>query len=463
MDIHFTSFIGLAPGAESESKFIGQIEQLNVRQKALHRSALIYGKVDYVHEWSRERLLRTQFYKDNRELLDQPRGCGYWAWKPYVILQTLAQTKPNDYVVYCDVGKPCEGADIDHGNIIHTPLQPLIDWAERHDGMLPGVYLNHHGEAKKWIKRDCFQIMGCDEEPFHQMPTIQAGYTVWKNTPTAIAFLEEWQRANCDPRLITDQNNTLGLENYDGFIRHCHDQATLTLLCEKHGVTAFGDRKKQFWGFRNINYIALEAAYRNAENAGELCLAKINAQPMIVPHYLVRWIELLTLYRQKDSLNVVVTGSLSENQKHAWGRYLPNANFTWLSTDDILSVNETLSVNDSDGFDLIIALPLSQKNEFNNDLLATLYQALRVDGVIVLGALPKPMSELEKTGRFISSKGLFTNANEFSAWQTFKHSPKIPNSRNPIFLAGRNSHHSGTIEGVMLMVKPTPITDCTDQ
>jgi len=448
MTLHFVSFVGLAPNAESVKNSFGDAEQLLLRQQTLHQTALAYGEVDVVHAWHRDRLLKTDYYQQNKALLDEPRGCGYWAWKPYIILQTLKQAKENDYVIYCDVGKPTDSASFDHGNQIHTSLLPMVEWAERHNGMLPGVYLSNHGPAKKWIKRDCFTIMDCDESNYHQMPTIQAGYTVWKNTPSVINFLEQWQNLNLDPRLITDQTNALGMENYPGFIRHCHDQATLTLLCEQQKVTVFGDRRHQFWGFRNINYIALEANYQNALHTKSSQFNTLNLNAKLLPNYLVRWIELLMIPRRDDALRCAIIGEPLPTQKATWQRYLPKAQFDYLES--------CANLNPSTGYDMLIALDQMNSN-FNNTLLVNVYAALKSDGLAIVGPLPTSGSEFEKTARDISNSGRFTDKGVFEPFQDPALNPKIPNSRNPIFLSGKN-RHSGELEKVCIMVKPVPIT-----
>ena len=447
MKLHFVSFIGLAPNVKKSEQAYGCAEDLRNRQQCLHHSALEHGDVDFVHEWNRERLLETSYYQKNKTLLDQPRGCGYWAWKPYIILQTLRQSQLGDYVIYCDVGKPSEGSDIDHGNLIKTSLRPLVQWADRNNGMFPGVYLSNHGPAKHWIKRDCFQLMKCDTGQYHNMPTVQAGYTVWKNQPSVIKFLENWQKLNTDHRLITDQENTLGLDNYDGFVRHCHDQATLTLLCEKQQVTVFGGRKNQFWGFRNINYIALEAAYQNTAFDKALVLNDLNNENRLLPKYLVRWLELLMLNRRRDPINFAIIGNYSEKQREAWGRFLPNASFDYVSQKGLMSLDKS--------YDCIFAITLENQT-FDNQLLAHVYTALNDEGVMFLAPLPKPISELEKSARTISSQGRFSSADEFIKLNDSLCNPKIPNSRNPVFLSGKNSD-SGLLETVLLMVKPTPI------
>jgi len=48
---------------------------------------------DEVFIYNREWLETTEFYAQNKELLDQERGGGYWAWKPFIILESLKRLK----------------------------------------------------------------------------------------------------------------------------------------------------------------------------------------------------------------------------------------------------------------------------------------------------------------------------------------------------------------------------------
>ena len=44
------------------------------------------------------------FLNANRFTFSQPRGAGYWLWKPYFILRTLITLDPGDWLMYTDSG-----------------------------------------------------------------------------------------------------------------------------------------------------------------------------------------------------------------------------------------------------------------------------------------------------------------------------------------------------------------------
>src|SRR5690606_34519800 len=54
----------------------------------------VYGPAD----------LDTEFLGRNKAIMCQPRGCGYWLWKPYIIANTMAGMSDGDILVYADSG-----------------------------------------------------------------------------------------------------------------------------------------------------------------------------------------------------------------------------------------------------------------------------------------------------------------------------------------------------------------------
>ena len=49
----------------------------------------------------------SQFLNEHSNFIENnPRGYGYWLWKPYIIFKTMLQIKEGDTILYCDSG--CE-------------------------------------------------------------------------------------------------------------------------------------------------------------------------------------------------------------------------------------------------------------------------------------------------------------------------------------------------------------------
>ena len=85
---------------------------------------------DDAEAYTREWLETTDFYKENKTILDKDRLAGYALWKPYVILDKLKKVDDGDIVVYMDCGDiPLQGIKecisdymIDHDPVSYTHL-----------------------------------------------------------------------------------------------------------------------------------------------------------------------------------------------------------------------------------------------------------------------------------------------------------------------------------------------------
>ena len=190
-----------------------------------------------IKAYTRDWLITTQFYADNKALLDEPRGCGYWLWKPFIILDSFTRMADGDALLYLDCGDIMEWQglrDWFDRNLAGKDL--LISWQPR--------YGRNHGIM---TKRDCFVLMNCDAPLYHRSTQCEAGVITVCKTPKTIEFIQEWLRYCLDRRIVSDDANTCGLPNLPGFIDHRHDQSILTNLAVKHGIEFNGDMDDRIW------------------------------------------------------------------------------------------------------------------------------------------------------------------------------------------------------------------------
>lgn len=208
--------------------------------KALERS---YTKFDIsFKEFTGDWLLQTEYGQYIKKTLFSQRGFFYWAWKPYIILEAL---KEANKVLYSDAAVFC----------IRDP-KPLFDLLDKKN-----IVVFEHGNKElinqHWTKHDCFLYMNCNTNKYHKGVQLTATFSLWKNTPETIKFLEEWIFYCKDPRIITDQPNTTKHGNLQGFKDHRHDQSILSILSQKWDLERFRDPSQ--WGnedrsFINSNY-----------------------------------------------------------------------------------------------------------------------------------------------------------------------------------------------------------------
>lgn len=196
-------------------------KQLSLCQKAVSNGFQI---APYTEHWFRT----TDFYRSNKNILDQPRGAGYWLWKPFIIkhaLTTFAQKE--DIVFYIDSG------DVFHYELDGVSLPAQLNIEMNNVDQLFVTYANNNS---KWTKRDCFVYMDCDSQEYWQASQLEAGVSFWKNTDSSMKLLDEWLDYCMDERILTDIPNQSGQDNFVYFEDHRHDQSILTNLVVKYNL-----------------------------------------------------------------------------------------------------------------------------------------------------------------------------------------------------------------------------------
>jgi hypothetical protein len=165
------------------------------------------------------------FLEKHREFVDRnPRGYGYWRWKPFLLQSILASLPGGDHLYYIDAG--CEispfGAarfaaldmELAHRNILCFEVDfPELGWSKREavDAILGG-----------WNDA----AMGSRQ--------IQATWFGLRNIAPVRELVAEWAAWAAQGELITDsldRNNQHAL-----FKGHRHDQSLLSLVLKKHGI-----------------------------------------------------------------------------------------------------------------------------------------------------------------------------------------------------------------------------------
>jgi hypothetical protein len=191
----------------------------------LNNSAKRNGIV-HINSYDFEDIKKSSFYLDNKNILNKPKGMGYWLWKPYIILETMKTLSDGDIVIYSDCGIEV----IDN-------LQPLINIClEQHPILL---FANGDFRNLEWTKRDCFVLMGCDNELYWNGRQCDAAFSLFRKSEASLSFLNEWLQYCSNEKIITDLPNQCGKENLQGFIDHRQDQSILSLLAQLHQVPLF--------------------------------------------------------------------------------------------------------------------------------------------------------------------------------------------------------------------------------
>ncbi len=199
----------------------------------LNASAIRFGIVDHF-SYTTADLRGSEFYRQNKSILDETCGAGYWAWKPYFILEAMNQLDEGDTLFYCDAGSL----------FIESP-QPLLELCTKSTSGLV-LFDARPLTNRQFTKRDCFVRMGCDAPRYWNANKVIATILVMRKCATALGFLQEWMKYCCDRAAITDDPNACGKADLRGFLQHRWDQAILSVLAAKHAMETF--RNPTVWG-----------------------------------------------------------------------------------------------------------------------------------------------------------------------------------------------------------------------
>jgi hypothetical protein len=191
-----------------------------------------------------ETKIEQSFYEENKAIFLNPRGFGYWLWKPYIILKTFEQLNNGDMVLYSD-----------SGSIIVNQINDLFEICQQNEGIL--LFDNRDGTPtendiwinKHWTKTDCFVLMDCDTEKYTEGNQVDACYQIYQKNSKSIEFVQEYLKYCKNIHIVSDfPSMTNKRPNYTCFRDHRHDQSVLSLLAIKHNVHI--EREPSQWGYR---------------------------------------------------------------------------------------------------------------------------------------------------------------------------------------------------------------------
>lgn len=180
------------------------------------------GKFDKVYQFRFDDI-DSVFYNNNKSILNQSRGAGYWLWKYYFAVKLLNDETINDgdYIFYCDSGS----------HFVNS-IDYLIEVMERDSTPIITFRQNHLSYI--WTKKDMFLLMNADEPKYTHTGQRVGGWFLFKKNDLTKRFFQECLNYGCDPRILTDIPNQLGSLNYSGFIDHRHDESLISIMSKKY-------------------------------------------------------------------------------------------------------------------------------------------------------------------------------------------------------------------------------------
>lgn len=163
--------------------------------------------------------LEPTFNKHFREILNQPRGAGYWIWKPYLIQRVLESLDDDDILIYCDAGCMINS----NGSKRFKEYIELLTQSET--GCI-SFELPH--KEIEYTKQEVFDHFSPSQNVIHSNQ-LMATVIMLKKCQHAAHLVNKWYAALCEnPSLFTDDKDDTA--QYPEFIDHRHDQSIFSIL-----------------------------------------------------------------------------------------------------------------------------------------------------------------------------------------------------------------------------------------
>lgn len=178
----------------------------------------MFGKANKVESYS-PLDIDEKFKNSFADILNNPRGGGYWLWKPYIIKKQLAKMKDGEYLFYAD-----------SGTTFIQPIYKLLkcDVLKRQDIMAFQLPLLE----KQWTKEVALQKMDGTLPEITETPQLCATYILFRKSQFSTKFVQCWLDACTDSNLISDSNDSRA--NGIHLIEHRHDQSLFSITFKKY-------------------------------------------------------------------------------------------------------------------------------------------------------------------------------------------------------------------------------------
>jgi len=172
-------------------------------------------------------LSKTEFRRHNTWLWDHhaSRGVGWFAWKPYVMMDALSRVQDGDIILFTD-----------------GDTHPIADFSVlfeevKKDGIMLFNAVGCWNNC--WCKRDCFIVMGQDEPRYRDVQHAVARFFVFqKGRWKPQQFLMEWLTYCVNPSATTFDPSLI-LPEHPELHEHRCEQAILTNLAHRYGYRLY--------------------------------------------------------------------------------------------------------------------------------------------------------------------------------------------------------------------------------
>jgi len=164
-------------------------------------------------------------------IAENPRGYGYWIWKPFIISEYLKKIPENDILVYADIG--CEfssaGKKIFSDYLVHLKKNDFL------------VFSTYNGQSESvWTKKELIELFNLPQVQIVK-EQVAATFFLLKNNHRSRKIMQEWLDI-AKSENFKYINDVCKRPRNPGFIEHRYDQSIFSLLMKKYNVHILRER-----------------------------------------------------------------------------------------------------------------------------------------------------------------------------------------------------------------------------
>jgi len=201
-------------------------KKLSPTLKRIKKEAKYSGFFDAINVYN-EDTFDSDFWKQHGDWIrSNPRGFGYWIWKPYLIQRELSKMADGDILVYLDAG--C---------VINKDARIRYDeYLEMLSDTQPIICFDHiRCFSKQYCKSDLLAFFGLlNDIVFLNSKQLMAGLLIIKKSEVSKTIIKTWYQIMTHNTFLIDDTISGKFEENPEFIDHRHDQSVFSALCYQH-------------------------------------------------------------------------------------------------------------------------------------------------------------------------------------------------------------------------------------
>jgi hypothetical protein len=157
-----------------------------------------------------------------------PRGFGYWIWKPHILIKALQASSEEDVVFYIDVGSRLNPDGrarlLEYAEIVSASPHKMLSFSNTHT-------------EKIWTKMDLLNRLGIANDPtICGTSQLTAGFIILCPTQSNLVLCQEWQAIAVEDDYRFSNDLPSSSKNCDQFQEHRHDQSISSVLRKMRGT-----------------------------------------------------------------------------------------------------------------------------------------------------------------------------------------------------------------------------------